>query len=110
MPCFPVRAWTMVNVRLEITPSLAGIMNTSGSAWFILEEKLEEGASVGDLFTRLALKYPEFRKAVFEPDTGEVSDEVLVVLNDVLLQSPGVSATKLRNGDTIILTPVYSGG
>lgn len=100
----------MRRVRLEIPPSLAGIFEGQGSDWFILEKEIGEEATIRDLLTDLAFSYADFRKAIFEPDTGKVSDEVLVVLNDSLLQFTEVTEAKLNDGDTIILLPVYSGG
>ncbi|MFC1864641.1 MoaD/ThiS family protein [Chloroflexota bacterium] len=100
----------MGKVRLKITPSLASIVNAKGSDWFILEKEIGEGTTIGDLFSDLAFHYADFRKVVFNPDSGQVSDEVLVVLNDSLLQVPDVTGVKLNDGDNVILLPVYSGG
>ena len=47
---------------------------------------------------------------VLNPATGEISDKVNVVLNDNLLQFPDVTETKVKDGDIVILVPVYTGG
>ena len=46
----------------------------------------------------------------FNPDTGKVNKLVEVILNDRLLQLSEVAKTKLNNGDTVLLLPIYSGG
>ena len=100
----------MGKVRLKITPSLASIVNVISSDWVIIEKEIGEGATIGDLLTGLALDYSDFREVVFNPDTRQVGEEVMIVLNDTLQQLSQVAEVKLNDGDTIILLPVYSGG
>ena len=40
----------------------------------------------------------------------KISGKVDVVLNDNLMQFPDVTETKVKDGDVIILVPMYSGG
>lgn len=97
-------------VRLKFPHSFVSILNTQDSDLLILEKELEEGATIGDLLADLASSYTDFRKAVFDPDIGKVSDQIMVILNDSLLQVPDATEAKLNDGDSIILLPVYSGG
>ncbi len=97
-------------VQLKIPPWVGVMLNEQGSGWFILEKEIGEGATIGDVLADLAFSYTDFRRAVFNPDAGKVSDQVNVILNDNLLQLPGVTETKLNNGDSIIILPVYAGG
>ncbi len=100
----------MGKVRLRIPSSIADTLNEQRSDWFILEKKIGEEATIGDLLAELAVSYTDFRKVVFNPATGKVSDQVNVVLNNKLLQFPEVTEAKLNDGDSIIILPVYSGG
>ncbi len=100
----------MGKVRLKITPSLASTLNAQGSDWFTLEKEIGKGATLGDLLADLAFSYIDFRKVVFNPDTGKVSDQIMVILNNNLLPVPDVTEAKLDDGDGIIILPVYSGG
>lgn len=100
----------MGKVQLKIPPSLAGVLNTQSSDWIILEKEIAECAAIGDVLADLALSYTDFRKVVFDPDTKKVSDQVMVVLDDRLLQFPDMTEAKLKDGDSIVLLPVYSGG
>ena len=100
----------MGKVQLKIPPWIASMMNTQSSGWFILEKEIGEGVTVGDLLTDLALSYTDFRKVVFNPDIGKVGEQVNVFLNDSLLQLSDITDTKLNDGDSIMLLPVYSGG
>ena len=100
----------MARVQLRITPSLSSIVKAQGSDWFVLDRELATGATIGDFLADLALRYSDFRQVVFNPDTGEVGDQVMVVLNDSLLQNPDITETSLNEGDCITLIPMYTGG
>ena len=65
---------------------------------------------MGDLLIELAASHADFRKVVFNPDIGKVSEQINVFLNDSLLQFPDVTDAKLNDGDSIMFLPVYSGG
>ena len=100
----------MGKVRLKIPPWVASMLNEQGSGWLIIEREIGEGATIGDLLAELASSYTDFRKVVFNPDIGKVSDQVIVILNDSLLQLPDVAEAKLNDGDSVSLLPVFSGG
>ncbi len=100
----------MSKVQLKIPPFLASMLNAQSSDWLIIENEIEEGATIGDLLVDFACSHTGFRKVLFNPDAGEVSEQVLVILNGSLLQEPEVAETELNDGDSITLLPVYSGG
>lgn len=100
----------MARVQLRIPPSLVSILDEKATDWITLEPEIGDGATIGELMARLATEHHEFRRAVYDPSAGKVNDEMMVVLNDTLLQPPDVAETKLREGDSIMLFPVYSGG
>ncbi len=100
----------MGKVLLKIPPSLAIVLNARVTDWFTLEKEIGEGATIGDLLADLAASYTDFRKVVFDSDTGKVSEQVNVFLNNNFLQGADVTETKLSDGDDVILLPVYSGG
>lgn len=100
----------MGKVRLKIAPSLAFILNARSSDWITFEKEIGEGTTIGDLLRDFAFVHVDFHKMVFNPATGKISDNVNVVLNDNLLQFPDVTETKVKDGDVVILVPVYSGG
>ncbi len=100
----------MGKVRLKFPALFASMLDAQGSDLVILEKEIGEEATIGDLLADLAFSYTDFRKVVFNPDTGKVSDQVNVVLNNSLLQFPEVTEAKLNDGDSIIILPVYAGG
>lgn len=101
-------------VQLEVTPALASVLKNEGSDSLVFSKEMAEGATVGDLLVDLAVdlapKYKNFHDAVFDPTTGEISEQVMIILNDNLLQFPHVREAKLSNGDRIMLAIVFGGG
>ncbi len=100
----------MGKVRLKIPSSIADTLNEERSDFFICEKEIGEGATMGDLLADLAFSYADFRKVVFNPDIGKISEQVMVILNDSLLQFPDGTEAKLNDGDSVIFLPVYTGG
>ena len=100
----------MGKVRVKIPPFLASLLNTRGSDWLVIERGIAEGTTIVDLLTDLASSYNNFRRVVFNPDVGRVSDQVIVILNDEVLQPQELAKARLNDGDSIVLLPVYSGG
>ena len=100
----------MGKVRLRIPSSIVDTANEQLSDWFISEREIGEGATMGDLLTDLAFTYADFRKVIFDPDIREVSDRILIFLNDSLLQVTNITEAKLKDRDSVIFMPVYTGG
>ena len=97
-------------VQLKIPPWVASMLNTPSSDWLSLEKDIGGGATIGNLLAELALGKSEFQKAVFDPDTGKSSGQVMIFLNKSILQYSDIAETKLNDGDSIMLLPVYLGG
>ncbi|MFC1966266.1 MoaD/ThiS family protein [Chloroflexota bacterium] len=100
----------MGKVQLKITPSLATILDKRGTDWLTFEKELREGATIGDLLADYIASYTDFHKVVLDPDTGKITDQINIVLNDGLIPLPDATKAKLVDGDIVILLPVYAGG
>ncbi len=81
----------MGKVRLKFPSSFASKLNAQGSDLVTLKKEIGEEATISDILTDLAVSYTNFRKVVFNPAAGKVSDQVNVVLNNNLLQLPDVT-------------------
>ncbi|MFC1934632.1 MoaD/ThiS family protein [Chloroflexota bacterium] len=101
---------TVGKIQLKISPSLATMLDTKGTDWLTFEKEIEGETTIGDFLADFAASYTKFRKVVFDPDTGKVSDQLDIVLNDSFLPFPDVMEAKLADGDSIILLPTYTGG
>ena len=97
-------------VQLKIPPWIASMLNTPSSDWLILEKEIEKGTTIGNLLSELALSNNEFKKNIFDPDTGKCSGQAVVSLNKSVLRYSDVAETKLNDGDSIMLLPVHIGG
>ena len=100
----------MGRVQLKITPSLATILNNQGTDWLTFEKEVREGATIGDLLADYVAGYKDFDKVVLDPDTGKITDQINIVLNDSLIPFPDAMEAKLADGDIVTLLPVYAGG
>jgi molybdopterin converting factor small subunit len=100
----------MGKIRLKIPPFLAVMMKSPDSDWLIIEYEIGEESTIGDVLTKLASSYPNFREVIFNPDLGHVCSQVNVVINDSLLLYQESTRTRLKDGDVIMLLPIHSGG
>jgi len=100
----------MGKVRLKIPPFLAVMMKSPDSEWLVIEYEIDEEGTIGDVLTKLASSYPNFREVIFNPDLGHVCNQVNVVINDNLLLYQESTRTRLKDGDVIMLLPIHSGG
>ncbi len=90
--------WVATSWRLK-TPN--------GFTW---EKAVNGTATIGELLTDLVSLYPELRKLVFDPDSGEVNNGVNLFLNNTYLPHPDEPKAKLKDGDTVLILPVHWGG
>lgn len=74
------------------------------------EEEVEEGATVGALFDRLATENPDFARHVFDRDTKQLMGHVNVIFNDRILELVNGLDTEINDGDTLTLLPSFAGG
>ena len=97
-------------VRLKIPPFVACMINPGAADWLVLERRIGKETTVRDLLTECSLNDSVFRKVVFNPDAGTLGDQLDIVLNQKFLHFPDEVDIKLRDGDVVILVPVYTGG
>ncbi len=100
----------MGRIKLTFSPWIARKLGAQGSDHYVLEHEIEDGAKIGDVFTELALQEPDFRKVVFNPEIGNVGDQIHVVLNGQLLTFTEALETELHDGDLLFLITVFTGG
>ncbi|MFH0846670.1 MAG: MoaD/ThiS family protein [Chloroflexota bacterium] len=100
----------MAKVKLRLPSWIARMLDAKATGWLTLEKEMKDSATVDNLLMNLVATYPGFREAVFNPDTGGLNDQISVILNNKLLTFKEVSETRLKDGDTIVLLPLYYGG
>lgn len=68
---------------------------------------LSEGATAGDAAARLAQRFSSLGEIIFDRQTGQPAGRVLFMLNDSILSTLDI---EVKNGDTLQLLPVITGG
>ena len=76
----------------------------------IVEREIAEGTTLRELLAALAADYPLLARRAYDPATDQVSEQVNLLVNDVLAAALRGLDTPLQDGDTITLLPAYAGG
>ncbi len=72
---------------------------------------IKEAAALWDLLEKLAANFGKpFNPEVYEPAKKEVKPTFMVMVNGVLIDQLNGLDTKLKDGDTIIVMPLMTGG
>ncbi len=100
----------MGRVQLKIAPPFASMLVAQNYDWLIVEKDIGEGATIRDLLADLASSHADFRKAVFNHDTGKLNNQVMLILNESFLHFSDMTEARLNDGDSIVMIPVYDGG
>jgi len=75
------------------------------------ELDIREGATLSELLDKLAGLYGQpFKKEVFEPGLKDLKTGFVVTVNGILMGQLNGTETRLKEGDTIILMSLMSGG
>jgi molybdopterin converting factor small subunit len=96
--------------KVLISPSLTSAIDVKYRDWLTLERETPAGATLENVLKELSLTYPELGRMLFDREKGGVSEEIILVLNGHLLLSPDAAAIGVRDGDTLVILPTYTGG
>ena len=73
-------------------------------------ETINPAATVSDLMSDLAARYPLVAEKVFDPKRKRFNSQVVVTFNDRVVNPKTVHQQVLKDGDKITVLPIYSGG
>jgi molybdopterin converting factor small subunit len=99
-----------IEIKIQSTGWISAALGLSEPGTATLVKKLEEGASLQELFSSLAGEYPQFAEKVYNPAAAELSPQLIVILNHKMVRLKEFSQTILKKSDQIALTPILSGG
>jgi sulfur-carrier protein len=75
------------------------------------EIELKEGTPLSELLNKLAAEFgKQFSQDIYEPNTMDVKPTFNVTVNGVFIGQLNGVDTKLKEGDTVILMPLVTGG
>ena len=100
----------MSRVRVEVLPWATKAFDSNTSRRLVIEEEIEEGTRVLDLFASLACRYRAFSQMAFDPASGKLTGQITVIYNGRVLELAGGLDTVLSDGDELMLLPAFAGG
>jgi molybdopterin converting factor small subunit len=100
----------LVTVKLQMYAWIASSIGEEDRAGQMIEKKFRAGATLAEFLTDLAKKHTGFGEFVFDPATGSMNDEVVIILNNKMIQYSNFKDTVLNDQDTITFSPVLVGG
>jgi molybdopterin converting factor small subunit len=75
------------------------------------EFDLKEGAPLADLLDKIANKYgKQFSSEVYDPAKKEMKSTFVAMVNGILMDQLKGTKTQLKDGDSIILMSLMTGG
>ena len=100
----------MAKVELHVYPPLSYKMSSKRVGAYILEEKTDQGETLGDLLARLANGNHEAWRDIFDARTHRMRPVIMTILNGMLLAFSEAPQTRLSDGDQIAFRVAYAGG
>ncbi|MDP2718475.1 MAG: MoaD/ThiS family protein [Dehalococcoidia bacterium] len=103
----------MARVTIEIYPWLTSYLAAKGQkkgGGVILEQEIEEGENIGTLLRKLAAREKKLGPHLYDPESGRLTDQVGIVLNNRFIDLLDGPDTVLKDGDTVTLSQAWCGG
>ena len=98
------------DVRVEIMSWLRRYFGAEGSERVVMEKRVPDGMSVGELMKEIAARNRALGELLFDPETGRWTGHVSLILNGRFLELSGGLEASLRDGDLLRVMPVFAGG
>jgi molybdopterin converting factor small subunit len=104
----------MMRVKLEIWMAMGGELGEEFHSPSELRSEMdvdvEEGKSVREFFVLMAERYRPIGERVFNGRDGDFYSNVVVTFNDRVIRRENLHDRILKDGDTIRVMQVHSGG
>ncbi len=105
-----VKDQTTIKVSVEVLSWLKEDFDHEGWDKLIFDQEIAHGSSIMGLLQQLGKKYPKFNQKAFADSKNDLLDYCAVVFNGTFLSSLQNLDTKLKEGDSVKLTPGFYGG
>ena len=76
----------------------------------LLEREVADGTTLRELLAALVADHPPLAHRAYDPQADQVSEQVNLLVNDVLAAALSGLDTPLHEGDKVTLLPAYAGG
>lgn len=103
----------MITVTVEAWPFINELFGSDMSHRYVMKIKVKKDTTLEDLIEKLCKQKPSLRQVLMKSKHNElsgVSSKASIVLNGRLTNSTTDMATKVNEGDRIILVQGFAGG
>jgi hypothetical protein len=101
----------MGTISIKIQPSLISMATATWcSAYATIDYRVEGATTIGEVLAAFTREHREYHVIFFDTLTGKISDAINVTLNRKMLVSARADTVGVKDGDTVIIMPVYEGG
>jgi hypothetical protein len=103
-------ALVVAKVEVHVHPPLSYKMTSKRVGALILEEKIEQGDTLGALLARLANGNHEAWRAIFDAQTHQIRPIIMTIFNGTALAFSEAPQIRLSDSDRIAFRVAYGGG
>ena len=100
----------MPAVRVKVTRWLRQTLDLAPDGLEDITVPVPEGESLLGLFRRLTAAHRDVWDVVFDEGTQTISPNILVVLNGSIVNPYDRAGARLKDGDEVMLLPMFDGG
>ena len=93
-------------IEIQISPWISKAFGEKSKV--TLTEQIRKGEDLKSLLERMASKNESFGAMIYDVKRGIIYDTVVILVNNRPIEKD--LKTKIKSGDTIFVTPLYSGG
>src|SRR5712692_9251381 len=97
-------------VEIEVVAWITKFVGGDGSTRKLYPEPLRDGDTVRKVLRRLSGRFPQLHKALWDPDTGDLAEHIVVLVNGAVLDITHTLESPLHTGDKLALIGQYLGG
>lgn len=99
-----------IELWLWLGEELGGDFESPSEMRSVREERVKEGTTIRQLLENLAGRYPPIAKNIFDTKAKRLLPHVVLNYNDHVISPHIVHDQVLKDGDKILILPVYMGG
>jgi molybdopterin converting factor small subunit len=99
----------LAKVNLEVFGWIAAAFGKKQSGKIIIDEDVEDGATIAELLGQVAKRDLRFKNMVFTSEMT-LQGNISIVLNGRILGQPVFLDARLKDGDKVMLLPTIDGG
>jgi molybdopterin converting factor small subunit len=97
-------------IKLKIMPWITTECGFTDSGNLIIEEEISSSETVGSVIKKIQLGDHSLAQCLLDPITGNIRNDIVIIINEHLIPQYNIKDAHLENGDTILFLPPIEGG